>query len=421
VQSDPAVRRAGEPSAPTLAAMATAQEETLTEKYAEALFSGYRTKTRPGEHRALVRTLATRPSPWYDAARDRWLVFDRRQIRQILTSSSFGNDLTLAGDGTRSQKLLDRLGDREPALLFTDPPLHGTMRRALSPSFGREPVDEIVAGFRTSLARRLLAGVRSGTFDLATVVFPACAEAILDALGFQAADEESLTATIADVFAESMLFDLEAPPNAVVSGLRAKARLRRYVSREIEVQTRAGRGIAAAWAAAAVPLERQVSTLVAMLRAAVVNAGVLLLEAVHLGLEHDVWRRVLDGSVALSRDDLDRLLLAASPVFDTGRVALEPTRVGDVEIPAGSTVITLLAAANVVDVESADAVESPLVFGGGRHVCVGALLVRGELGALVETVRELDRPLVVAGTPRLHATPSFRGIRTLPVRSRRST
>jgi cytochrome P450 len=92
-----------------------------------------------------------------------------------------------------------------------------------------------------------------------------------------------------------------------------------------------------------------------------------------------------DDGAAMARA-VEELLRWDSPVQLDVRVAMEDTRVGDVAIPAGQGVMTLLGAANrdparYTDPEVLDVGRDegpPMSFGAGIHFCLGAPLARME-------------------------------------------
>lgn len=370
------------------------------------LFARYDELRFPEEHFEHLRTLAESASPWYDDARGRWLVFDGAQMQAVLSHSAWTNDLSRATANTRSTALRRRLSPEPPSLLFTEPPLHTAVKEAAAPWFRASPIAVVAADFGAGLERALREELEARrAFDLGDIVFPLLVTATFQTLELCAeVDSRSL---ISDAFAVNRLFDLECSDDAYETGLEARVRLRALARRCLDAHNARGSGVGAAWSAAGVPHEVQISTIEFMLRAGVVTNGCLLLNAFCF---REDWpsRCELDANPGRA---LESLLAAASPVLDTGRVATRRLELGDSSIPAGDTIICLLAAA-----VHPHRHRGSLVFGGGRHVCLGRSLVRAELRAFVDNVMRLDGlRLRTSCSPRLHCTPSFRGICGLDV------
>jgi cytochrome P450 len=126
---------------------------------------------------------------------------------------------------------------------------------------------------------------------------------------------------------------------------------------------------------------------------------------------------------ALIDTGIDELVRYDGPAQVTSRVATQDTKIRDVEIKAGDSVIAMLAAANRDPEEFADPNElvldrkpnKHLGFGWGMHGCVGQVFGRAALRGLVTGLHESKATLCLAGEPvRLRAT-SVRSLESLPV------
>lgn len=60
---------------------------------AHRLFADYAATCWPDEDWALLEALSRAPSPWYDAARSRWIVSDPDQVHQVLSDGGYSNRL----------------------------------------------------------------------------------------------------------------------------------------------------------------------------------------------------------------------------------------------------------------------------------------------------------------------------------------
>jgi cytochrome P450 len=124
---------------------------------------------------------------------------------------------------------------------------------------------------------------------------------------------------------------------------------------------------------------------------------------------------------------VNEILRFDPPVLLTGRTAVRDTEVAGRPVPAGDTVLTVLAGANrdpdvfenpaVFDVTRSNAADH-LAFSNGRHYCLGAALARmeGEVG-LSRLFRRFPEMRLLPGAER-RDTRILRGYRALPVRLR---
>jgi cytochrome P450 len=134
---------------------------------------------------------------------------------------------------------------------------------------------------------------------------------------------------------------------------------------------------------------------------------------------------------ALLRDDpslvpaaVNEALRFEAPIQGFFRTALEPYRVGDVEIPAGGRVLLLFAAANrdprrYPDPDRFLVRRNPtdhLGFGGGIHYCLGAALAGMEGAAVLSRLLARSTRLELAGEARRTSNPTLRGVKRLPLR-----
>jgi cytochrome P450 len=120
---------------------------------------------------------------------------------------------------------------------------------------------------------------------------------------------------------------------------------------------------------------------------------------------------------------VEEMLRMESPVKGDFRLSRVPTRVGDTDLPAGTTVMLVNAAANrdprrfddpaTFDIGRENA-RHHLAFGRGIHTCPGAPLARTEARVSIE--RLLDRTAEIrisedkhgpAGARRFHYVPTF--------------
>ncbi|QUQ62906.1 cytochrome P450 [Kutzneria sp. CA-103260] len=125
----------------------------------------------------------------------------------------------------------------------------------------------------------------------------------------------------------------------------------------------------------------------------------------------------------LAERAVEEFLRYDSPVQFTARFALQDTKIGEVDVPAGSSAILLLSAANrdpelCEEPDTLDIGREPtrhLAFGHGPHFCLGAPLARLEGRIMFQTLARLD-VLESAGEPSYNDNIILRGMKELPVR-----
>jgi cytochrome P450 len=132
---------------------------------------------------------------------------------------------------------------------------------------------------------------------------------------------------------------------------------------------------------------------------------------------------VLDGSVDVD-DVVEEGLRLVPPIPTWRRVAAVDTRIGDVEVPAGTSIILWLAQAGREIADQPDDLvpgqrgsRRHLAFGAGAHRCVGAQLSRMEASVVVAETAALLRRAEVVRAPWCPDNLSFRMPDTLIVQS----
>ena len=103
---------------------------------------------------------------------------------------------------------------------------------------------------------------------------------------------------------------------------------------------------------------------------------------------------------------------------------METVHYGDVEVPAGSTVLTVLGAANrdpaMFDDPGTLRLDRPnagrhLAFAGGIHYCLGASLAKLEATVAITSVIRRFPDLALAGQPHWRDRLTIRGVDHLPL------
>jgi cytochrome P450 len=139
----------------------------------------------------------------------------------------------------------------------------------------------------------------------------------------------------------------------------------------------------------------------------------------------DQWSQLI-ADPGLAREAVEELMRWVSPVQFLWRVTVETMTFGDTEIPPGTTVMPVLAAANrdlavFAAPDEIDVRRRPkdhIAFGYGPHFCLGNVLARMEAEAFFSTLARRFPALSLAGDPselEWVGNAMFRTVRTLPV------
>lgn len=259
----------------------------------------------------------------------RWVVAGAVEVHRALTDPSLVVPVP-PGDGP-----LDRL--RRAMARFSHGPEHERRRHDIEAGIARLPIDALCARAGALAAGALASGAPVDAADLTRAV---------------------LTAVLADAL------DLTAPVDAIarLSTLLAPAGAER--SGDDGIAGLVGRVIGE-------PIDpERLAAFSLVHQARDATAGLV--------------------AAALLRDDRDpdAAALADAPVQLTVRRASEGARLGGVDVPAGATVVVVLAAAASTDPGRVDAfTDHPPTFGAGPHACPGVVVARALAGALVSAVR----------------------------------
>jgi cytochrome P450 len=147
----------------------------------------------------------------------------------------------------------------------------------------------------------------------------------------------------------------------------------------------------------------------------------LLSSGVKVLAEHPALQQRLRDDPSLIPNFVEETLRTESPVKGDFRLSRCPVTVGDVEIPAGTTVMVLNAAANrdprrfddpdTFDVDRTNA-RTQIAFGRGIHTCPGAPLARAE--GRIAFQRLLERTRDIRISEEHHGPPGARRYRYVP-------
>lgn len=307
-------------------------------------------------------------------------------------------------------------------LLNLEPPVHTRMRRLVMEAFTPRTVDGLRDG-TAAKARSLLApGRAAGSIDLVGDYAQHFSLGIICSLIGVPPSDETLLLGWSD--ATVRMYEPDPSDEQQRASNDAAGAFHRYLLEVVgERRRRPADDLLSALVDATVDGQRLtddqiVSTAMVLLMAgheAVVNAtanGVALLAA-----HPDQWRRIRDGDVT-ARAAIEEILRFDPPLQWFQRWVLDDGfEVDGVQIPLGSRVALVLAAANRdprrypdperFDVGRADTTH--LSLGGGIHFCIGAPLARLELETTLTELARTEPALVVIPPAVRRPTFQFRG------------
>lgn len=289
-----------------------------------------------------------------------------------------------------------------PGFLFLDPPDHTRLRKLVSKAFSPKVVRSLEPGIADLVDRLLDAVTAAGSFEVITdLAYPLPVAVICRLLGVPISDEAQFSWASA-LLAQGLdpFIAFTGQPQGFEERLQAGLWLRGYL-RDLLQQRRAH------------PRDDLMSGLIAVEEAGdqltedeIVATCNLLLVAGHETTVNLIANGVLamlrhrDHWATLSQESgsaaaiVEETLRYDPPVQLVGRIAGEDMRINGVDIPAGDTVVLLLAAAHrdPAVTERPDEFDPTrdtirhLAFGLGPHFCLGAPLARLEAAVALSAV-----------------------------------
>lgn len=375
---------------------------------------------------------AANPYPFYKARRregdvawddtaQAWLVLGYQAARQVLgasqwTSDPFANPLARAAMDPVNQEFSRR------SMLVTDGATHQRLRGSVRDVFTRSFVAGLAAGIEAITSAVIDQAPTAAEFDfMSQIALPIPVGVIAEWLG--------LSADTADVLCElspsiiRMLGTL-ADTEEVRAGTAASAELMAEFLPLAADRRRHPRDDLLSFIAAdpAMELEDVVTTAILIAVAGhETTANLLGAGLIRLLTPGPDGVRLSDTIDPTDPAMITELLRLDSPVQAAVRTATEDTTVGAVAIPAGSTALVVVAAANrdpaafdePHEFRPARSGPAPLTFGYGAHHCLGANLARLEITAALPKI--LARQPTLAGAPTWRDTPAIRGPQTMSI------
>lgn len=363
------------------------------------------------------------PLPLPDG-RTGWLVTRYEHVREALADPVLSKGELISPLGIRPPVRADVWAATERHMLAADPPHHTRLRRLVQAAFTPGRIDGMTAVV-TDITDRLLDGLdRPGVHDLiAKVAFPLPIAVICELLGVPAADRATFREWVEVIVAGAPRL-AEAPA--------ARTALLDYLRRQLATK-RANPGpdllsalVAESDGGDRLSDEELTSTAFLLLLAGYDTTANLIGNGAYRLLEERGRWEQLQRDRHLLAPAIEELLRHDSPVqLATHRTATREVTIGGHTIPAGSTVLLSLLAANrdearftnpaAFDVSRPS--NSHLAFGHGIHYCLGAPLARLEARVVFTALlsRYPDMRLLADFVPRWRPSTLMHALESLPV------
>jgi cytochrome P450 len=326
------------------------------------------------------------------------------------------------------------LGDLLPAL---DPPEHTRQRGLLMKLFTPNRLQENEA-FMADLADRLIDGIaEGGEIEFCSAYAePFTMLVIADLLGVPSEDHATLVSWLQG---EGEDKNLAGTTETGRSGDEILARLHPYFTRYIEARRSSpGEDVMTRLATARFP-DGELPPVADVVRHAVIlfaagqeTTARLLATGMRILAEQPSLADELRADPEAVPNFVEECLRHESPIKGSFRLALRDTRIADVDVPAGSILMTMNAAANRDPhvFEDSDRFDPKrpnarrnIAFGHGEHFCPGASLARAEARISFERLLARLEDVHLVEPAALSYVPSFliRGLETLPLRFSRAS
>jgi cytochrome P450 len=364
----------------------------------------------------------------HDRVLNRYVLTRAADVEALLWDRSLSVDPRKAAPGTFEANFVFAERDRQPSMLFSDPPYHTRLRKLVSKAFTAKSVEEMrphIQGITDALLDAIDA---SGEVDLMkTFAEPLPTIVIAEMLGVDTEDRDDFKRwSDTGVMAFNPLLSPEeremvnAASEALNAYLLAAIAERRKSPREDLITS-----LIQAEEGGEQLTEEEIVTMCSLLLAAGnVTTTDLIGNGVHALLRHPEELRKLADDPSLIKNAVEEILRYDGPVTQSGRTPLEPIEFGGVEIAAGQSITPSLAAANHdpavhKDPERFDITRTDTEhhsFGGGVHYCLGAPLARAEAQIAIGTLIRRFPGMRSGDTPvEWRRVPGFRGLSRLPV------
>jgi len=371
-------------------------------------------------------------APVYHSSLGFWVVTRFADCQAVLRDHSLGKDFSRAAtalglsEEQQAEQAVFRNDHRN--MLFADPPDHTRLRGLASRAFTPRTVEALRPGV-VALVDELLDDFDGEEVDvMAALAFPLPVTVIGEMLGIPKQDRAQFQPLVR---ASIAVLELAITPEALSAATVAQQTMEEYfhglvAERRAHPQSDLlSKLIAAEDEGDQLTAGELVSTAILLFAAGFETTTNLIGNGLLALLHHPDEFRRLRQDRSLLRPAVEELLRYDSPVQVNGRAVYEEVEVAGHRVEAGTTILTLLGAANrdpdhFSDPDRLDvgrAQGAPLSFGSGIHYCLGAALARLEGQVVLD--RLMDRfPTMelLVDQPRHRDSLTLRGLTDLPVR-----
>ena len=379
-----------------------------------------------GRYRAL-RAIA----PLHHSTFGPWVLTRYDDCQAFLRHPDVGKDFSgLAGTaGLSEEQRAEEAAFRNDRsnMLFADPPDHTRLRSLATRAFTPRTVERLRPHI-VEIVDGLLDGFDGEVDVMDALAFRLPVTVIGEMLGLPAEDRAQFRPLVRAITA---VVELTISPEALADASAASATMEAYF-RDLITERRArpqddllSKLIQAEEQGDRLSEYELISTAILLFAAGFETTTHLIGNGLLALLQNPDQMERLRADRTLLRPGVDELLRYDSPVQISARTAYADIAIGDVVVPRGDLVLSMLGAANrdparFTDPDRLDlgrSEGSPLSFGSGIHFCLGAALARLEGQIVFDRLTERFRTIELAGaTPRHRDSLTLRGLLELPVR-----
>ncbi|MEO6397494.1 MAG: cytochrome P450 [Tepidiformaceae bacterium] len=365
----------------------------------------------------------------HDPMLGRYIVSRFEDVQAILNDRDLAVDPRKAAAGTFNQLFRNRSDDREPSMLFLDPPDHTRLRALVTKAFTPRAIEKMRPRIE-EIANELIDAIGDApSFDLMTTFCqPYPTIVIAEMLGVDPADQADFKRWTDEGVAAG--FDPFASEETKRRAEASRAELETYLRRAIAERRAEPRqdlitGLLTAEENGSFFNDEEVVSMIALLLGAGnVTTTDLLGNGMKNLLEHPEQATMLRDDPSLLANAVEEMLRFEGPVTYSGRITVDEREIAGCPMHAGQSITVSLGGANYdprlhenphkFDITREDI--DHLAFGGGRRYCIGAPLARLEALIGVQTLLARFPALRLAEQEYEWKTvPGFRGLERLAV------